>query len=292
MKNKIGLVLSGGGIRGLAHVGLLQALEEEGIRPDYIAGSSAGALVGALYSMGYNSQEILDAFTEIKVFQSNRLTWRKVGFIDTETFLPNLHRYFPVDDFSVLNIPLYITITDLENARCEYISEGEIVRPLMASAAYPPAMSPLKIGDNYYTDGGIMDNFPIYPIKRKANTLIGSFVSPIDKINYEQDISNSGQLAWRAYCLSYHALSDSKFGKCDYVFVPEDLGHIGIFDTKLIHEAYQKGYEQAKAAMPNIVAAIRAKEEAKIIEMNPEQPNSSWYGKVSGLIKSFYSYSF
>lgn len=290
MKNKIGLVLSGGGIRGLAHVGLLQALEEEGIRPDYIAGSSAGALVGALYSMGHNSQEILDAFAEIKLFQSSRLTWKKVGFIDTETFLPNLHRYFPIDDFSVLNIPLYVTITDLENARCEYISDGELVRPLMASAAYPPAMSPLKIGDTYYTDGGIMDNFPIHPIKDKVNTLLGSFVSPIEKINYEKDINYSGQLAWRAYCLSYHALSDYKFGECDHVFVPKGIGHIGIFDTKLISEAYQIGYEQAKIAMPDIVAAIQHKEEeAKIIEMNATPP-ASWYGKVSGLIKSFYSF--
>lgn len=289
MKNeKIGLILSGGGVRGLAHVGLLQALKEEGIQPDYISGSSAGALVGALFAMGYSSEDIIEAFGELQIYTYSRFTWRKLGILDSETFIPHLQRFFPIDNFNVLNIPLTVTMTDLEKGICHYVSEGELIRPLIASAAYPPTLSPIKIGETYFMDGGIMDNFPIRPIRKKTDILIGSYVSPIQEMKYN-DFSYSGQLAWRAINLSYYAGSESKFEQCDYVFMPNGIEDVGIFDNKFVQRVYEMGYQQAKEQIPRILSILNAKQEAKIVEM---ERNSSFtkrlYGKVSGLLKSFY----
>lgn len=293
--DKIGIVLSGGGIRGIAHVGLLQALSEIGIQPNYISGSSAGALVGALYAMGYDNEKILAAFTELEIYSYSRFTWRKLGFLDSETFIPHLQKFFPIDDFSALNIPLTVTMTDLERGICEYVSEGELVRPLIASAAYPPTLSPIQIGDHYYIDGGIMDNFPIRPLKNKVGVLIGSYVSPIQEVSYS-DLSHSGQLAWRAINLSYYAGSEAKFEQCDYNFMPIGIEDIGTFDNKLVQKVYEMGYEQAKAALPDILRiiiaqkeALAAKEKEEEIDIPETQPSSNiLYQKLSGILKSFY----
>ncbi|MFK7932346.1 MAG: patatin-like phospholipase family protein [Saprospiraceae bacterium] len=283
---KIGLVLSGGGIRGIAHVGLLQALKEADIQVDHITGSSAGALVGALHLMDYQSEEILEVFAEVQIYSYSRFTWRKLGFLDSETFIPHLQRYFPIDNFSVLNCPLTVTMTDLEAGTCEYVSTGELIRPLLASAAYPPTLSPMQIGEKFYMDGGIMDNFPIKPLIGKSDIIIGSHVCPVQPIKYK-DISYSGQLAWRAVNLSYFAASQDKFDQCDFVFQPREIDEVGVFDNKMVKKVYEIGYQQAKQAIPEILAVVNAKREAKVVEMEQYKSfTKTWYGKMSGLFKS------
>lgn len=286
MKNEtIGLVLSGGGIRGLAHVGFLRALRETGIRIDYLSGSSAGALVGALHAMHYDSQEILEVFAEVQLYSYNRFTWRKLGLLDTETFIPHLRRFFPIDSFSILDIPLTITMTDVEAGRCEYVSEGEIIRPLLASAAYPPTLSPMQIDGRYYMDGGVMDNFPVYPLYQKVDILLGSHVCPMQTIDYEQ-ISNSGQLAWRAINLGHYAASQDKFDRCDFVFQPTGIEEIGVFDNKLAQRVYEIGYEQAQRAMPTIQSVLEKKRATQDVSSSQQQ-RLSMYRRILFSIRLF-----
>src|SRR6056297_1530301 len=95
-----GLVLSGGGVRGVAHIGAIKALGEFGIRPSHIAGTSAGAIVGALYAGGCNWEEILDFFKTTQIFSIKKYARSKPGFVDTEKFYDHLKSYLPEDNFA------------------------------------------------------------------------------------------------------------------------------------------------------------------------------------------------
>jgi NTE family protein len=110
---KTGLVLSGGGMRGVAHIGAIKALEEYQIYPSYIAGTSAGAVVGALYAGGCTWQKMLDFFKTVDLFSANKYARNKPGIIDASKFYDLLKEYLPEDNFAALKTPLYITATNL-----------------------------------------------------------------------------------------------------------------------------------------------------------------------------------
>ena len=109
----IGLVLSGGGMRGAAHIGAIKALEEHGIFPTHIAGTSAGAIVGALYAYGYDWEDILKFFRGINILDIKKFALNKPGFIDAEKFYPGFKTYLKNDDFSFLKKQLIITATNI-----------------------------------------------------------------------------------------------------------------------------------------------------------------------------------
>ncbi len=103
MEKRIGLVLSGGGVRGIAHAGLMDALTEEGITVDCISGVSAGALVGALYASGHSTGDMNAFFKEIPIFQLQHYSGKKPGLFDSESYYDLLKPYWPEDDFGALN---------------------------------------------------------------------------------------------------------------------------------------------------------------------------------------------
>src|SRR5690606_30999048 len=109
----LGLVLSGGGARGAAHIGVIKALEEHNIFPTHISGTSAGAIVGALYAADVPWADILKLFKTIPLFRSGRYARNKPGFIDSENFYDDLLAYFPKDNFIDLKKPLFITAANI-----------------------------------------------------------------------------------------------------------------------------------------------------------------------------------
>ena len=150
----IGLVLSGGGMRGIAHVGAIKALEEFGIFPTHIAGSSAGAIVGALYAYGYDSNAILDFFKSVQLFDITKYALGKPGFIDAEKFYPVFKNLIKTDNFSALQRQLSVTATNILNGNLTIFTSGELIKPVLASAAFPGVFAPVKIKKSYYIDGG------------------------------------------------------------------------------------------------------------------------------------------
>ena len=115
-----GLVLSGGGIRGVAHIGVIKALEEHGIYATHISGTSAGAIVGALYAGGVKWEDILEFFKVIPIFHANRFARKKPGFLDTEKFYDEFKKFFPQDSFESLPKELFITATDIIKGELKY----------------------------------------------------------------------------------------------------------------------------------------------------------------------------
>ena len=154
----VGLVLSGGGVKGMAHIGMIQALNEFGISSHAVSGTSVGALIGALYANGNSVKEMLQFFKETPLFRYHFMTILKPGLLDTERYFDLLAKYLPDNSFETLERKLYVIATDLQKGDEKIFSEGELIKPLLASAALPPVFSPVAINGRLYADGGIMNN--------------------------------------------------------------------------------------------------------------------------------------
>lgn len=207
---KVALVLSGGGARGMAHIGVIKVLEEVGIYPDVITGTSMGSVVGGLYAVGYNANE-LDSITKTAdwtVILGNDIDYRNVAYEEKEFFgryllelpteglrpsLPsgvlegqNINKLFsdltrPVHDishFDDLPIPYRAVATDIGTGRSVTLEKGSLSESMRASMAIPSIFTPIEINDQLLVDGGLVRNFPVTEAKEMgADIIIGVFVS-------------------------------------------------------------------------------------------------------------------
>jgi NTE family protein len=240
---KIGLVLSGGGARGFAHLGLIQALNEAGISPDVISGTSAGALVGVLYADGYTPKEILKFMNTGSRFDLMRPALPREGLLQINGILKILKIYLRAKSFDELKIPLFVTATDLNNGKAVYFSEGELLDPVIASASIPVLFQPVKINEISYVDGGVLDNLPLKPIENKCRFLIGSFVNPVGRI---EKISGLINIAERTFMLSMSKEITEKAKKFDLFVAPLELRNYKILDPEKASELFKVGYEATK----------------------------------------------
>ncbi len=252
INGNLGLVLSGGGVRGMAHIGVIKAMQEFGLSANFVSGSSVGALVGALYANGNSIDEMLGFFKETPLFKYNFLTIAKPGLIDTEKYLPIFKSYFPENSFEALEKKLSVVVTNLQEGNEEFISKGELITPLLASAALPPVFSPVTYKNVLYADGGIMNNFPLEPLKGQVDFTIGSNVSIVSKLE-KKDLRNSFQLTGRTTGLMVYAINKRKISQCDLVISPKALENIGILDRKGIEKAFMIGYDNASWTLEKAV---------------------------------------
>jgi len=238
----IGLVLSGGGVRGMAHIGMIRAMNEFGISAKVVSGSSVGALVGALYANGNSVEDMLSFFKETPLFKYNFITILKPGFLDTDRYFDIFRGYFPENSFDALERKLHVVATNLQQGEQTFFSEGELIRPLLASAALPPVFSPVHLNGHLYADGGIMNNFPLEPILDKVDFVIGSNVSVVGELN-KNALKNSLQITGRVTGLMIYAINRKKLEACNLLLEFKELEKIGVLDRKGIEKAYQVGYE-------------------------------------------------
>jgi NTE family protein len=250
----IGLALSGGGSKGLAHAGALKFLEEKNIRPNRIAGTSAGAIVGAMYAWGKTPDEILAFFKSIYLFHWRHFTFRKAGFIDSDSFKEYFYTIFHDSIIGELNIPTQITATDMVRGRLKiFDSETKIIDALLASSAFPGVMSPYEIKGEHYSDGGILNHFPTDVLQGQCDTIIGVYVSPIQKIEAE-DLNSIRAVTSRAFDILSANTNLQKFNICDWLIEPTALSLYGTFEmNKLKMDAiFNIGYEAAKRSYENL----------------------------------------
>jgi NTE family protein len=242
---KIALALSGGGYRGIAHIGVLRALEESGIEPDMIAGTSAGAVVGALYSKGISSERMLKFFKGLQLLSFGTYAFGKPGWVDPESFHDTFSKLLPEDDFASLRIPLQVTATDILSGKLKVFNEGPLIRPLLASAAYPGVFAPLEIGEGYYVDGGVLNNFPVDLVRDKADLLIGVYVNPFETLS-KGDIRHSFSVLERVLKVKTAVESMNKFEQCDLLVYPRELSRYNTFIEKKLDSIYELGYKEAQ----------------------------------------------
>lgn len=245
-KFRTGLVLSGGGARGFAHIGVLKALNDAGIYPDVIAGTSAGALVGVMYADGYTPDEILNIMNATSRLHYIRPTVPREGLLQISGIEKILREHLRAKKFEELKTPLYVTATDLNNGIAEYFSSGELIDPVIASASIPVLFKPVIINKIHYVDGGVLDNLPIKPIDGKCESIIGSFVNPI---GYEESVTSLVQIAERTFMLNMSKELDLKAKKFDLFIAPPELKNYKILDPEKAVEVFNIGYRATKTAL-------------------------------------------
>lgn len=250
---RLGIVLSGGGTRGVAHIGVLRALLEHGIEPECVAGTSAGAVIGALYATGHPAERMMDFFREIDPFSLTHVTFGKVGILDTLKFVPEFLRYFPDDSFEALQRKLFVVATDLLNGEKRVFESGQLVLPLLASSSVPMVYSPTEIDGRWYGDGGIIDNFPVRLLRRQCDVVLGVHVSPMREMQIEE-LGSSLAVLERALEVGMFSRSQEHFALCDLMVLPRQLVHYGMFDTKHLTDIEATGYE---ATLPHLAEIKR-----------------------------------
>lgn len=250
----IGLILSGGGSKGIAHAGALKFLEEKKLSPAHIAGTSAGAIVGALYSWGKTPEEILEFFKSIYFFHWSHFTFRKAGLIDSEAFKSYFTNIFEDATLGDLKIANHITATDMIKGKLKiFNSETKIVDAVLASSAVPGILSPYKINNSLYSDGGILNHFPTDILQGRCEMLIGVYVSPIQNIE-AKDLSSIKAVTTRAFDLLTANSNNQKFNICDWVIQPQELAIYSTFETNKVkmNTIFKIGYEAAKQSYEDL----------------------------------------
>lgn len=258
MKPTLGLVLSGGGARGIAHIGVVHALRERGLAPDVIAGSSCGAIVGALAAAGHSTEKMLDFFATQSPFRLQMVTMRKAGIIDTEKVVESFREYFPEDCFEALETRLFLTATDIANARLTIFESGPLIQAILASCSMPMVFTPTEIDGRFYVDGGVVNNFPVEPLRGRCDVLVGHYASPLRSVR-KADLDGVLAVSQRAFEVAMHFSSKMKFYECDVMLCPEELGNYGLFDTKNHREIFNVGYRVASGSLDQIEQALEAR---------------------------------
>ncbi len=245
-KYKYGLVLSGGGTRGFAHLGALKALEEHGIKPDIISGVSAGSIVGALYADGKSAEGALKS-----LISKNLLGFLKPmipinGLLRLTGFEKTLKKTLHAKTFAELEIPMLIHAVNINTIEYTTFDKGNLINAIKASASIPVVFPPVKIGNHQYLDGGLLNNFPVEPLLGKCRKIIGINVNPVGK---ENNIKGLKTIAIRSFHLTMRNHAELRKDKCDIYIEPEKIENFGILDLSSAEELFEIGYKKTKKVL-------------------------------------------
>lgn len=244
----IGLALSGGGVRGFAHIGALRALEDVGIKPDVIAGVSAGSIVASFYAAGMSADEIFNLFGSIDMSKFLQVDISKSGFLKLDKFKRFLETNLPIKNIEELLIPTIIAATDIEQQHEMPFTSGNIAERVVASCSIPLVFRPVKIDGSYCVDGGVLHNLPSFYLRPVCNTVIGINVSPLKLGPIKLNVRS---LAYRTYKLMTmrNVVTDKQL--CDLlVDIISIQGH-STFDTSAANKIAQKGYFETMKILKN-----------------------------------------
>jgi NTE family protein len=235
----IGLVLSGGGARGVAHIGVIKALEEVGVKVNRVAGTSAGSIVGALYAYGYKPEDILQIVLKTSFFKSLRPAWAWTGLLRLDGLREVLLEALPENDFASLKIPMTIAATEIIKGETRYFSDGQLVPAIQASCCVPAVFDPIVFGGGTYVDGGLMDNLPAQAIRDQCDWLIGSHCNPISE---GVDLKNIKVVVERSMLIAINGNTRVSKALCNVLIEPPGLDKYSGFDLAKAEEIFEIAY--------------------------------------------------
>lgn len=241
-KLPLGLALSGGGARGFAHLGVIKALEERGMRPNIVAGVSAGSIAAVMYSAGIAYEDIFAFFESGSFTKFAEFGIPKDGFFSLQPFMDKLRQILPVQNIEELRIPTVICATDIDHGTTKIFSSGSIVERVAASCCIPIVFKPIKIDGINYVDGGVLRNLPAWAIRSRCEKLIGVNCSPLTSYKFKNNIID---IAQRSYGLmsKVNTVVDTKM--CDILIVTREAASHKSLDLSGIRQIFKSGYEDA-----------------------------------------------
>jgi len=235
----IGVALSGGGARGISHLGVLKALDENGIKPDIVSGTSAGSIIGGFYCAGYSPDEILKIIVKTKMLSIFKPAFSWKGLLSMDKLLQILQENLP-SSFEELSKPLIIAATDIEAGKIHYFEQGELQQTILASSCLPVLFNPIEIKGVKYIDGGILNNLPVEALVNNTDKIISIGCNPVGskhKINSFKDVVERSALL---------AINENtiKSKEQSHVFIePDELIKFSGFELSKARDIFKIGYE-------------------------------------------------
>jgi len=237
---KWGLALSGGGARGLAQVGVLQAIDECGLKPSCISGSSIGAIVGALYAAGMKPMDMLELLSGKGFLNLFRLKPSLSGLLGMKYLQEVLDKNLP-ETFEKLDIPLHVFATNLSKGTCIDFHTGELRQPILASASIPILFEPVEIKGEKYVDGGVMNNLPAEICKSTCSYVLGV---EVNKGKFTQNLKTMKNVALEVFHLVVNRSSEEGMKMCDHVLRPEMEASFDLLDFSKAKSLFELGYTE------------------------------------------------
>ena len=240
MQYKIGLVLSGGGTRGFAHLGVIKALSEKGIIPNIISGTSAGAIAGSLIADGHSPEEIFKQQTSKRFLAYTNFNFFRKGLLNFKNLKKNLAEVYTVKNIENLKIPFYACVSNLNEGTAEYFTQGNLIDIVLASASVPFLFKPVEINGITYCDGGLIDNLPIKPLLGKCEKII---CVNLIHLKHKKQFKNSKKIFARIFdVLTYHN-QKTYISECDILIEPPAIYNQPYFSNKKARETFNIGYD-------------------------------------------------
>ncbi len=249
-----GLALSGGGARAIVHAGILSVLDEAGLKPEIISGASMGAIIGALYADGVNPADMLNEMIKPELSKLPSWIGHRGGIGSLVVLREHLHKILKAVSFENLNIPLIISVTNLNKGTNELISKGKLIDWIVASASIPIVFQPVTINDNYYVDGGLTNNLPIKCLRKPGRKIIAIESNHLNAIDMPY---NSIKLVLeRSLFISVHNTVLGQLRYCDLKINTPTVEHFGLFDFAHASEIYRAGEAIGREKLPEIIRLL------------------------------------
>jgi len=253
---KIGYALSGGGSRGFAHLGAIQALAEMGVSPSMISGTSAGALLGSLIAQGYTPMEVFEAITKLGLRSYLKFAFNKLGLFTMEKVELLLSEMIPHNSFEGLKIPLVVCATDLVLAEAVFYDKGSLSKPIAASCSIPGIFEPIKWDGRTLVDGGVINNLPIEPLLHECTHIIGVNSTPVAS---QMPIQNMKDVLTKCLHMAISRQASEKLQKCTIAIEPLEIVKYDGLDITKAKEIFDWGYSYALKARPEVEKMLNQK---------------------------------
>ena len=260
--HKIGLTLSGGGAKGIAHIGVLRALLDNGIEPTLISATSAGSIIGALYAAGVSTDDMEKLISDSSLMKIFRLVGIPgAGLVKLDYLRERLAEFIKEDSFEALDYELYVCATNLNQGKAVCFNTGTLFDKIVASCSVPWLFKPLEINGELYVDGGIMNNMPAAIIREKCDILIGSNVKPKVHVESNKDLDTFMGVTQRVADLTLWTNSMPNVKLLDVYIAPEKVNDFSFFSMSKVKELCDIGYAETMNHIPKLQYLIAGKRE-------------------------------
>lgn len=237
---RIGLALSGGGARGFAHLGALKALQDHGIKPDVVAGVSAGSIAAAFYGSGITPDGALAIFKGSKFKKFAEMTLPRRGFFSLGRFATLMEAECGISDISQLQVPTIICATNFDTGTAVEFTSGPLGTCVAASCAIPIVFEPVEIDGQRFVDGGVLHNLPAWALRDKCDFLIGISCSPMPELG--SDSKNIVDIARRSFMLMTKSNIYPDLALCDLPVELTEVADHSVFDLNQLDVLVEQGY--------------------------------------------------
>lgn len=259
---RVALVLGAGAAKGFAHIGVLKILEANHVPIHMIVGTSAGSFVGSLYAHGFNAFQLQEMSFRLEKADVIDLTVPDNGFVKGEKLAAYINATLQNTPLEKLRIPFCAVATDLQSGEEIAFARGDTGTAVRASSAIPGVFKPVRIGERFYVDGGIVSPVAV----DRAKKMGADIVIAVDISSNIESAPPQGTVDTiiQAVTVMYARMSQNQLTRADFVIKP-NVGYIGSTDFTKRHEAVLEGEKAALEAMPGIRAVLdRLKAEGRL----------------------------